>query len=164
MAVIECSCLSRFAPKHLIVAIGIERRVNVHEVNAIIRQLLECSRLSPQNTTRVSTSADGLPAGLMAARFSFISDRNFSLLRGKPSETGSLNVKRENGTIRSQTANTRQPGLPSLVFQCEVSHSAAGGNCSIQGRFRLVTPEMITQFSAGHAFRVSAQHFQDGIG
>ena len=47
MPVIEGPLLFRLAPKHLIVAIGIERRVNVDEVNATVRQLLELLQVVP---------------------------------------------------------------------------------------------------------------------
>lgn len=47
MTVIEGPRLSRFPPKHLIVAIGVEWRVDVHEVNATVRQLLELLQVVP---------------------------------------------------------------------------------------------------------------------
>ena len=41
MAVVEGALLLRLAPEHFVVAVGIEGRVDVDQVHAVVRELLE---------------------------------------------------------------------------------------------------------------------------
>ncbi len=67
MAVLEGALLLGLAPKDFVVAVGVERRVNVDEVHALIGQLAQLFQVIAAIDDAGIPSAEGRPAGWFAA-------------------------------------------------------------------------------------------------
>ena len=69
VAVLEGALLLRLAPEDFVVAVGVERRVNVDQVNAGVGQLLELFQVVAAIETRVSRRDDDFGRGEAAVGF-----------------------------------------------------------------------------------------------